>query len=104
MRIRYFNIAGVAWSNFKTGFNADGLALFMPYFGLFDVVSAKGCVNVAVVTLRRRALDTAGQLELGVQVSGLMFELCCNVLQGERCGRRFGGRRIEWWLGSEASW
>jgi hypothetical protein len=40
MRIRYFNIAGVAWSNFKTGFNADGLALFMPYFRPFDVVSA----------------------------------------------------------------
>jgi hypothetical protein len=82
MRIRYFNIAGVAWSNFKTGFNADGLALFMPYFVPFDVVSAQGCVNVALVTLKRRALDTAGYLKLEVQVSGLMFELCCKGASG----------------------
>ena len=54
MRIRHFNIAGVAWSNFETGFNVNGCIAISNYSPCIDVVNVSAGVNVAIVALRGR--------------------------------------------------
>ena len=51
MRVRHFNIAGVAWSNFKPGINVNGrIAIFNVSLSI-DVVSVGAGVDEALVAL-----------------------------------------------------
>jgi hypothetical protein len=51
MRVRHFNIAGVAWSNFKPGINTNGrFAIFKAILSV-DVVNVGAGVDEAVVEL-----------------------------------------------------
>ncbi len=51
MRVRHFNIAGVAWSNFKPGVNINGqFAIIFEKPGI-DVVNVGAGVDVALVAL-----------------------------------------------------
>ena len=58
MRIRHFNIAGIAWSNFKLGIDINGrTAIFNDSLSI-DVVNVSAGVDEAIVDLRddRRAM------------------------------------------------
>jgi hypothetical protein len=51
MRVRHFNIAGVAWSNFKPGINTNGRrAIFNDSLSI-DVVNESAGVDEALVAL-----------------------------------------------------
>ena len=51
MRVRHFNIAGVAWSNFKSGINTNGcIAIFDESLSI-DVVNVGAGVDEALVAL-----------------------------------------------------
>ena len=51
MRVRHFNIAGVAWSNFKPGINTNGRIAIFDYSLSIDVVKVSGGVDEALVEL-----------------------------------------------------
>lgn len=51
MRVRHFNIAGVAWSNFKPGINANGRLAIMNVSQSIDVVNVSAGVDEALVAL-----------------------------------------------------
>jgi hypothetical protein len=52
MRVRHFNIAGVAWSNFKPGINVNGrTAILNVILVLLDVVNVSAGVDEALVAL-----------------------------------------------------
>jgi len=51
MRVRHFNIAGVAWSNFKTGINTKRLIAIFDYSLSIDVVNVGAGVDEALVEL-----------------------------------------------------
>jgi hypothetical protein len=67
MRIHHFNIAGVAWSNFETGFNVNGCIAISNYFTCIDVVNVSAGVNVAIVALM--GAGWGGAKRLSVQVA-----------------------------------
>ena len=50
MRVRHFNIAGVAWSNFKPGINANESTAILNV-SLSDVVKVGAGVDEAFVAL-----------------------------------------------------
>ncbi len=51
MRVRHFNIAGVAWSNFKPSINTNGrIAIFNDSLSI-DVVNVSAGVDEAIVDL-----------------------------------------------------
>jgi hypothetical protein len=66
MRVRHFNIAGVAWSNFKPGINTNGrIAIFNDSLSI-DVVNVSAGVDEALVDLiddsdRRAMLGKGGR-------------------------------------------
>ena len=66
MRVRHFNIAGVAWSNFKPGINANGRLAIMNVSQSIDVVNVSAGVDEALVELRElggggaRGLNSCG--------------------------------------------
>ncbi len=51
MRVRHFNIAGVAWSNFKPGININGHTAIVNVSPVIDVVNVSAGVDEAVVAL-----------------------------------------------------
>ena len=51
MRVRHFNIAGVAWSNFKPGINTNGRFAIFNFIPSIDVVSVGAGVDEALVAL-----------------------------------------------------
>ena len=51
MRVRHFNIAGVAWSNFKPGINTNGRKAISHYSLSIDVVNMSAGVDEALVAL-----------------------------------------------------
>jgi hypothetical protein len=51
MRVRHFNIAGVAWSNFKPGINTNGRAAIFNHISSIDVANVGAGVNEALVAL-----------------------------------------------------
>ncbi len=57
MRVRHFNIAGVAWSNFKPRINTNGRTAIMNESLSIDVANVGAGVDEAIVDLRddRRA-------------------------------------------------
>jgi hypothetical protein len=51
MRVRHFNIAGVAWSNFKPGINTNGRITILNVNLPIDVANVSAGVDEAVVAL-----------------------------------------------------
>ena len=51
MRVRHFNIAGVAWSNFKPGINVNGRTAIFNESLSIDVVNVGAGVDEALVAL-----------------------------------------------------
>jgi hypothetical protein len=51
MRVRHFNIAGVAWSNFKPGINTNGRFAIFNFIPSIDIVSVSAGVDEALVPL-----------------------------------------------------
>ena len=51
MRVRHFNIAGVAWSNFKPGINTNGRTSVSNDSLSIDVVNVGAGVDEALVAL-----------------------------------------------------
>ena len=51
MRVRHFNIAGVAWSNFKPGINTNGRTAILNESPSIDVVNVGAGVDAALVAL-----------------------------------------------------
>ncbi len=63
MRIRHFNITGVAWSNFKPGININGHMAFFHFFTSIDVVNVSADIDETIVKLRewgRKRLNSCG--------------------------------------------
>ena len=52
MRVRHFNIAGVAWSNFKPGINTNGRTAIVNYILSIDVANVGAGIHIAVVELK----------------------------------------------------
>jgi hypothetical protein len=51
MRVRHFDIAGVAWSNFKPGINTNGRIAILNDTLSIDVVNVGAGVDEALVAL-----------------------------------------------------
>jgi hypothetical protein len=51
MRVRHFNIAGVAWSNFKPGINTNGRIAISNESLSIDVVNVGAGIDEALVPL-----------------------------------------------------
>ena len=52
MRVRHFNIAGVAWSNFKPGIDINGrIAIYNESLSI-DVANVGAGIHIAVVELK----------------------------------------------------
>ena len=51
MRVRHFNIAGVAWSNFKPGINTNGRFAILNFSLTIDVANVSAGVDEALVAL-----------------------------------------------------
>ena len=51
MRVRHFNIAGVAWSNFKPGIDINGRIAISNVLLSIDVVNVGAGVDEALVAL-----------------------------------------------------
>ena len=52
MRVRHFNIAGVAWSNFKPDITANGRIAILNDIRSIDVVNLGAGIHIAVVELK----------------------------------------------------
>ena len=52
MRVRHFNIAGVAWSNFKPGINTNGRFAIKNVSLSIDVVNVSTGVDEALMALK----------------------------------------------------
>ena len=52
MRIRNFNVSGIAWSNFKPGVDVNESMVIQNFMATIEVVNVCGGVDVSVVTLR----------------------------------------------------
>ena len=52
MRVRHFNIAGVAWSNFKPGININGRSAIFNDSLSIDIVNVGAGVDEALVALQ----------------------------------------------------
>ena len=52
MRVRHFNIAGVAWSNFKPGINTNGRTAIINDSQSIDVANVGADVDEALVALK----------------------------------------------------
>ncbi len=52
MRVRHFNIAGVAWSNFKSGIDTNGRIAIMNDSLSIDVMNVSGGVDEALIELQ----------------------------------------------------
>ena len=61
MRVRHFNIAGVAWSNFKPGINTNGRTAIFNESLSVDVVNVGAGVDEALVDLRDDRRATLGK-------------------------------------------
>ncbi len=51
MRVRHFNIAGVAWSNFKPAINTNGRIAIINSVPSIDVANVSAGVDEALVAL-----------------------------------------------------
>lgn len=52
MRVRHFNIAGVAWSNFKPGININGRTAILKFSLSIDVANVGAGVDKALIELQ----------------------------------------------------
>jgi hypothetical protein len=65
MRVRHFNIAGVAWSNFKPGINTNGGTAISNESLSIDVMNVSGGVDEALVELQEGGGVRGETLERG---------------------------------------
>ena len=71
MRVRHFNIAGVAWSNFKPGINTNGRFAIFNFIPSIDVVSVGAGVDEALVALQEGGRGSgARRLSAEVEAAG----------------------------------
>ena len=68
MRVRHFNIAGVAWSNFKPGIDINGRTAILNDSESIDVMNLSAGVDEALVKLREVGVRLKG--EGGVEAAG----------------------------------
>jgi hypothetical protein len=69
MRVRHFNIAGVARSNFKPGINTNGrIAIFNVSSTSIDGVNVGGGVDESLVSLKKEGEGRGGVIECGVRL------------------------------------
>ena len=61
MRVRHFNIAGVAWSNFKPGINTNGRIAILNFSLSIDVVNVGAGVDEALVALQEGGGGVRGE-------------------------------------------
>ena len=61
MRVRHFNIAGVAWSNFKPGININGRTAILNFSLSIDVANVSGGVDEAHVALQKMGGEGQGR-------------------------------------------
>ena len=60
MRVRHFNIAGVAWSNFKSGIYTNGRTAISNDSLPIDVMNVGASIDEAVVALKEGGGGAAG--------------------------------------------
>ena len=70
MRVRHFNIAGVAWSNFKPGINTNGRIAISDVILSIDVVNVGAGVDEALVALYEGRGGWARRLRAEVEAAG----------------------------------
>ena len=70
MRVRHFNIAGVAWSNFKPGINTNGRIAIINDSLSIDVVNVSAGVDEALVELQEGGGSGARRLSAEVEAAG----------------------------------
>ena len=61
MRVRHFNIAGVAWSNFKPRINTNGRIAIFNDSPSIDVANVSGGVDEAHVALQEMGGEGQGR-------------------------------------------
>ena len=70
MRVRHFNIAGVAWSNFKPGIDTNGrTAIFNDSLSI-DVMNVGAGVDEAVVALKEGGGGGSGARRFNFEPGG----------------------------------
>ena len=94
MRVRHFNIAGVAWSNFKPGININGHIAFFHFITSIDVANVSAGVDEAIVKLREWGSKRFVLVRrLRLQAAGQRSPRVCRVRHNVR------GRGREQWQG-----
>ena len=68
MRVRHLNIAGVAWSNFKTGINANERTAICNARLSVGVVNVSAGVDEALVELHEGGVGGSGVRRLSAEV------------------------------------
>ena len=68
MRVRHFNIAGVAWSNFKPGINTNGRTAILNVSLSIDVANVGAGVDKALVALQEGRGGGSGARRLSAEV------------------------------------
>ena len=82
MRVRHFNIAGVAWSNFKPGIDINGRTAILNDSLSIDVVNMSTGVDEALVALQEGGGGGGGQgarrlsAEVGAAGCGAVLTTC----------------------------
>ena len=78
MRVRHFDIAGVAWSNFKPGINTNGrFAIFNDSLSI-DVMNVGASVDEALVELQEgEGGGGSGARRLSAEVEGWAVLTTC---------------------------
>ena len=76
MRVRHFNIAGVAWSNFKPGINTNGRTAILNESLSIDVVNVGAGVDEALVKLREVGVRLKGEGEVEAAGCGAALTTC----------------------------
>ena len=71
MRVRHFNIAGVAWSNFKPGIDINGRTAILNDSPSIDVMNVGAGVDKALVELQEGGRGSgARRLRAEVEAAG----------------------------------
>ena len=76
MRVRHFNIAGVAWSNFKPRINTNGKTAISNMLLSIDVMNLSAGVDEALVKLRDVGVRLKGEGEVEAAGCGAALTTC----------------------------
>ena len=70
MRVRHFNIAGVAWSNFKPGIDTNGRTAIINDSLSIDVMNVGAGVDEALIELQEGGGERGGSQGRDVERGG----------------------------------